>query len=116
MPDGKIYSFPYWGGAPWFGIYRMGVVNTDWLKAVDMEIPTSLEELKEVLIAFRDEDPNGNGKKDEIPLSWNGALQHQQPVAFRVEFPGRRLPCAQQPGSSGCSGWKGGICPHPGGI
>lgn len=74
MPDGKIYSFPYWGGAPWFGIYRMGVVNTDWLKAVDMEIPTSLEELKEVLIAFRDEDPNGNGKKDEIPLSWNGGL------------------------------------------
>ena len=74
MPDGKIYSFPYWGGAPWFGIYRMGVVNTDWLEAVDKEIPTSLEELKDVLIAFRDGDPNGNGQKDEIPMSWNGGL------------------------------------------
>mgnify|MGYP005807466645 CR=1 FL=1 len=74
MPDGKIYSFPYWGGAPWFGIYRMGVVNTDWLEAVDKEIPTTLEELKDVLIAFRDGDPNGNGQKDEIPMSWNGGL------------------------------------------
>ena len=39
-----------------------------------MEMPTTLDEFKEMLIAFRDEDPNGNGQKDEIPLSWQGAL------------------------------------------
>lgn len=43
-------------------------INTKWLETLGMEIPTTVEEFKEVLIAFRDEDPNGNGEKDEIPL------------------------------------------------
>ena len=52
-------------------------INTEWLKAVGMEMPTTTEEFEKVLVAFRDQDPNGNGKKDEIPLtgfikSWNG--------------------------------------------
>ena len=33
-------------------------------------MPTTTEELKEVLIAFKTDDPNGNGKADEIPLSF----------------------------------------------
>ena len=32
-------------------------------------MPTTLAELKDVLIAFRDQDPNGNGIADEIPLT-----------------------------------------------
>jgi putative aldouronate transport system substrate-binding protein len=36
-------------------------------------MPTTTAEFKEVLIAFRDEDPNGNGKRDEIPFA--GAIQ-----------------------------------------
>ena len=39
-----------------------------------MDIPTSLDELTEVLKAFKTQDPNGNGEQDEIPLSWSGAL------------------------------------------
>jgi hypothetical protein len=31
-------------------------------------MPHDFASLKEVLIAFRDKDPNGNGKKDELPL------------------------------------------------
>lgn len=39
-------------------------------------MPTTTEEFKEMLIAFRDQDPNGNGKQDEIPFigattGWN---------------------------------------------
>jgi putative aldouronate transport system substrate-binding protein len=34
-----------------------------------MEMPTTTEELREVLRAFKDKDPNGNGTKDEIPLT-----------------------------------------------
>ena len=74
MPDGYRYTFPNTGLAPFIGLNRIGTVNTDWLEAVDMEMPTTLDEFKEMLIAFRDEDPNGNGQKDEIPLSWQGAL------------------------------------------
>lgn len=74
MPDGHRYTFPNSGLAPWIGLNRIGCINTDWLKAVKKEIPTTLDEFKEVLIAFRDQDPNGNGQKDEIPLSWQGAV------------------------------------------
>ena len=76
MPDGHIYSMPFLSDGPWTGLSREAVINTDWLEAVDMEMPTTLEEFEEVLIAFRDKDPNGNGKKDEIPLSWAGALNN----------------------------------------
>jgi putative aldouronate transport system substrate-binding protein len=44
-------------------------INQDWLTAVDKENPTTIEEFEDVLVAFRDLDPNGNGQKDEIPLS-----------------------------------------------
>ena len=74
MPDGHTYTFPMYGSSPWGGIMRIGAINTDWLKAVNMEMPTNLNEFKDVLIAFRDKDPNGNGKKDEIPLGFAGAL------------------------------------------
>ncbi|MBO4368243.1 MAG: extracellular solute-binding protein [Clostridia bacterium] len=44
-------------------------INQNWLDAVGMENPTTIDELEEVLVAFRDKDPNGNGIKDEIPMS-----------------------------------------------
>lgn len=45
-------------------------INQDWLEAVGKAMPTNIEELEDVLIAFRDMDPNGNGQKDEIPFSF----------------------------------------------
>ena len=45
-------------------------INSTWLKRVGMDMPETAEELTEVLRAFRDEDPNANGKKDEIPLTF----------------------------------------------
>lgn len=48
------------------------LINVDWLERVGKEVPTTLEELKDVLIAFRDQDANGNGDpNDEIPLLLN---------------------------------------------
>lgn len=43
-------------------------INKDWLDKLGLEVPTNHAEFKEVLIAFRDNDPNGNGLSDEIPL------------------------------------------------
>lgn len=77
MPDGCVYSMPFLSDGPWTGLSREAVINTDWLEAVGMEMPTDLNEFKDVLIAFRDKDPNGNGQKDEIPLSWAGALNNK---------------------------------------
>ena len=46
------------------------IINKTWLDKVGKDIPTTLEEYKDVLIAFRDGDPNGNGQKDEIPYGF----------------------------------------------
>lgn len=43
-------------------------INTEWLDAVGMEMPTDIDSLYKVLVAFKTKDPNGNGKADEIPL------------------------------------------------
>ena len=51
-------------------------INKTWLDKLGLEVPTTIDELTEVLRAFRDQDPNGNGEKDEIPFS-GGDLVHQ---------------------------------------
>lgn len=48
------------------------VIRQDWLDKVGMKVPETLNELYNVFVAFRDKDPNGNNKKDEIP--WGGDL------------------------------------------
>jgi putative aldouronate transport system substrate-binding protein len=47
-------------------------LNTSWLKRLGLEIPTTAEELTEVLRAFKTRDPNGNHAEDEIPLTFIG--------------------------------------------
>jgi len=42
-------------------------IRKDWLDKLGMEIPTTIEELTEVLRAFRDQDPGGVGKENVIP-------------------------------------------------
>ena len=44
-------------------------VKKSWLENVGMDMPTSLDEFYEVLVAFKEQDANGNGDpNDEIPL------------------------------------------------
>ena len=40
-----------------------------WLKKLNLEMPDTLDDFYEVFTAFRDKDPNGNGRKDEIPMT-----------------------------------------------
>lgn len=49
------------------------MVNDRWLKNCGIEeYPSTLEEFKEMLIAFRDMDANGNGDAtDEFPMQGN---------------------------------------------
>ncbi|MDB1123751.1 extracellular solute-binding protein [Vibrio algarum] len=63
--DGNIYYIPYLPD----GKYGRGYfIRYDWLAKLDLEVPQTVDELYTVLKAFRDNDPNGNGKKDEVPL------------------------------------------------
>lgn len=70
MIDGMIYSLPEINDC--FHTYtpaRMWI-NEVWLNNLGLEIPTTTDELYDVLVAFRDKDANGNGDpNDEIPFS-----------------------------------------------
>lgn len=47
-------------------------IRKDWLEAVDMDMPTTWEEMYEVAHAFTHNDPDGNGVKDTYGLTGDG--------------------------------------------
>ncbi|HEY8362189.1 MAG TPA: hypothetical protein VIK77_04825 [Tissierellaceae bacterium] len=67
--DGNIYGLPryqrFW---PRNMIRQM--INKEWLDKLNLEVPTTWDELYNVLKAFKTRDPNGNGQADEIPMDW----------------------------------------------
>ncbi|MCR4718315.1 MAG: extracellular solute-binding protein [Firmicutes bacterium] len=65
---GKSYAFT--SQRPETSILNHGAwIRQDWLDKLGLSMPQTDEELLDVLRAFRDRDPNGNGEKDEIPMS-----------------------------------------------
>ena len=62
-------------------------INKTWLENLGLEMPTTTEEFENVLKAFKDQDPNGNGVADETPLSgsitgWNTGVENPLLCAF----------------------------------
>ncbi|MDC7233617.1 MAG: extracellular solute-binding protein [Spirochaetales bacterium] len=70
-PDGTIYGLPSVND-DFHGAFGQKMwINRTWLENLKLEMPQTTEEFYKVLIAFRDQDPNGNGIQDEIP--WTGS-------------------------------------------
>ncbi len=63
--DGNIYALPQLDLRRLYPLW----INGKWLDALGLDMPTTTEELYDVLFAFRNEDPNQNGVKDEIPMT-----------------------------------------------
>ncbi len=63
--DGNLYYIPviYSEKGPTMGWF----VRQDWLDKLGLEHPTTKDEYYNMLKAFKEQDPNGNGKNDEIP-------------------------------------------------
>ncbi|WP_313640617.1 extracellular solute-binding protein [Paenibacillus sp.] len=67
-PDGKMYSLP--ARLPSRPESRFQpVINKAWLDKLGLKAPETIDELYNVFKAFKEQDPNGNGKKDEIPFT-----------------------------------------------
>lgn len=69
IPTGEIVALPsidemQFTNAMW--------INATWLSKANLAVPTTAEELVNVLRVFRDRDMNGNGKLgDEVPLTFS---------------------------------------------
>ena len=71
LPDGRIAALPAINETP---AQNCVWLNQSWMTALGLQMPTTAEELTEVLRAFKTGDPNRNGKQDEIPLAFLGAF------------------------------------------
>ncbi len=80
--DGKIYSLPSVNECPVGLIEQYLWINKAWLDKLGLEIPKTTDELIEVLRAFKTKDPNGNGKADEIPMSFRPTDSQSYPQAL----------------------------------
>ncbi|MEK3722800.1 ABC transporter substrate-binding protein [Paenibacillus sp. FSL H8-0034] len=67
-PNGNIYSLSSIDRNPHTMLQQKMWINTEWLKKLNLDMPTTTDEFEKVLKAFKEKDPNGNGKADEIPM------------------------------------------------
>ncbi|RPJ08331.1 MAG: extracellular solute-binding protein [Spirochaetaceae bacterium] len=64
MKDGKLYFFPLQLGGG-----CLGYIRKDWLDNLGLKMPTTYEEMVEVLEAFTKKDPDQDGKADTVGYS-----------------------------------------------
>ncbi len=65
--DGKSYTVPVTNNMSLAGDYY---IRMDWLKNLGLQVPTTMEELKDVLVKFTKDDPDKNNTND----TWGTAI------------------------------------------
>ncbi|TXK84189.1 extracellular solute-binding protein [Paenibacillus sp. N3.4] len=102
---GHIYGIPRLRGIPGATL----VMRKDWLDKLGMKVPTTYDELYEVMKAFKEKDPDGNGKDDTYGL----AAGVNSGAGINGAYPFVSLMASMKAGPS--VGWvedgKGGIVP-----
>lgn len=81
-PDGNIYSMPTFSVCYHCDYSQKMWVNVAWLNKLNMQMPTTTDEFEQMLAAFKEKDPNGNGKADEMPLMTTTDGWHYQLEGF----------------------------------
>lgn len=78
-PDGNIYGLPRVNECYHCTYSFKFWINKAWLDELGLPLPETTEQFYETMKAFKEQDPNGNGKQDEIPMTganmksvWNG--------------------------------------------
>lgn len=82
--DGRIFSYPSVEYRSVHTPQTQLLINTQWLEKLELDMPYTVEELYDVLVAFRDKDPNGNKKKDEIPMLGRDANRGQDIIGYLI--------------------------------
>jgi putative aldouronate transport system substrate-binding protein len=69
LANGKAYSMPEINDCYHCSLGQKMWVYKPWLDKLNLKMPETTDEFYQMLKAFKEKDPNGNGKADEIPLS-----------------------------------------------
>jgi len=119
-PDGNIYGLFHLSTAIETAYYLRLYLNMDWVEALGKEIPSSTQEFEDLLRAFVNEDPNGNGKKDEYGFLtsktriWNHfVMPLMTPFVYAVGQGGNNYLIFNEDGTIGAAyateGWREGL-------
>lgn len=85
LDDGSLYGFSHIIEDESVMVTAGFMIRKDWLEKLKLDVPTTIDEWHTVLKAFKEQDPNGNGKQDEIPFVCNkGAHFVHMATAFGV--------------------------------
>lgn len=84
--DGKTYAFPTLNESTYNGCHYHTFINQKWLDQLNLKAPTTVEELYDVLKAFKATDFNGNGQADEIPAIGSTSYRASLPLFILNAF------------------------------
>lgn len=74
--DGNIYALAGWWGDINDYVPDYLYIRQDWLNNLGLEMPKTVDELYDVLVAFKEQDANGNGNpNDEIPMATKNGIK-----------------------------------------
>ncbi|WPC09609.1 extracellular solute-binding protein [Globicatella sp. PHS-GS-PNBC-21-1553] len=80
--DGKLYGIPFQKAYARGGL----TLRKDWLDNLNLEVPTTMDELYEVMRAFTYDDPDGNGEDDTVGLGDRNDLRYSSFKTFSSYF------------------------------
>ena len=86
MEDGNIYDLPFDDQYLPENIPEMLFINKTWLETLGLEMPTTTEEFRQVLTAFKENDPNGNSEADEIPFTYYPNATYEGDLSLSGSF------------------------------
>jgi putative aldouronate transport system substrate-binding protein len=67
--DGDLFCLPFLRGDDFLQTFQGPIIRKDWLDKLNMKAPTTIDEWHDLLTAFKEKDPNGNGQADEVPFT-----------------------------------------------
>lgn len=74
--DGKIYSLPLISSLESYNQEAIWYIRKSWMDNLGLDMPKTSQDFYDILTSFKNDDPNGNGKNDEIPFAVSGLGMH----------------------------------------
>lgn len=85
-PEGAVYTIPSFSDYKRDTVSGSLYMNKSWLDTLGLQLPANVDELYTALKAMKEQDPNKNGRADEIPLSGLFSGTTKQTILFAFGF------------------------------